>query len=185
MALHPRPTPTIEPPGGFASWSESIEVYTSTAPEFLDLTDQVERIVTRSGVSDGMAVVFSRHTTAAIIINESEPLLLEDMADFLERLAPRAATYRHNDFAVRTVNMTPDESPNGHAHCLQLVLGASQTIPIRNGQLALGRWQRIFLVELDHARPREAVVQAFGVTGAARPAPVRIGRSGAGGTTRL
>ena len=185
MALHPRPTPTIEPPGGFASWSESIEVYTSTAPEFLDLTDRVERIVARSGVSDGMAVVFSRHTTAAIVINESEPLLLEDMAEFLERLAPRAAAYRHNDFTVRTVNMTPDESPNGHAHCLQLVLGASKTIPIHDGHLALGRWQRIFLVELDHARPREAIVQAFGVAGTpGGPTPVGIGRNGARGTAR-
>ena len=85
-------------------------------------------MIARSSVADGLAVVFSRHTTAAITLNELEPLLLEDMAEFLDRVAPRAHAYRHNDFSVRTVNMTPDESPNGHAHCLQLMLGASQTI---------------------------------------------------------
>ena len=186
MALNPRPMPPLEPTTGFTSWSESLELHTSTAPEFVDLTERVERIVARSGVSDGTAVIFSRHTTAAIVINESEPLLLEDLAEFLERLAPRAAGYRHNDFTVRTVNMTDDESPNGHAHCLQLLLGASQTVPIQDGRLALGRWQRIFLVELDHARPREAVVQASGVTRAAGgPTPVGLARSGARAGSRI
>ncbi len=186
MAFHPRPVPPLETSTGFSSWSESIEVCTSAAPEFVDLTERVERIVARSGVSDGMAVVFSRHTTAAVVINESEPLLLEDMAEFLERMAPRAAAYRHNDFTVRTVNMTADESPNGHAHCLQLVLGASQTVPIRDGRMMLGRWQRVFLVELDHARPREAIVQAFGLTSTvSAPTPVGIARNGARGSTRI
>ncbi len=185
MASNPIPMPSMEPAAGFNCWSESIELQTSTAPEFVDVTDRVERIVARSGVADGMAVVFSRHTTAAITINELEPLLLEDMAEFLERLAPRAAAYRHNDFSVRTVNMTPDESPNGHAHCLQLVLGASQTIPIQNGRLALGRWQRIFMVELDHARPRVAVVQAFGLARTpTAAAPVKLARNGARGDVR-
>jgi secondary thiamine-phosphate synthase enzyme len=179
MALNPFSLPATQPHVGFSCWSESVRVHSMTAPEFIDLTDEVERVVQQSGVTDGLAVVFSRHTTAAITINEDEPLLLEDMAAFLEQVAPRTATYRHNDFTVRTVNMTDDESPNGHAHCLQLMLGASQTIPVRDGCLALGRWQRIFLVELDHARPREAVVQAFGLTrrGVA-PAPVELARNG-------
>ena len=185
MVLNRVSMPPLEQAAGFVSWSESIELHTSTAPEFLDLTDRVERVVARSRVGEGMAVVFSRHTTAAITINEQEPLLLEDMAAFLEHLAPRAAAYRHNDFTVRTVNMTPDESPNGHAHCLQLVLGASQTVPICNGRLVLGRWQRIFLVELDHARPRQAVVQTFGVAAPeARPTPVGIARNGSRSSSR-
>jgi len=74
--------------------------------------------------------------------------------------------------------MTPDESPNGHAHCLQLVLGTSQTIPIRDGRLSLGQWQRIFMVELDKSRPREAVVQTFGVARPARHTPVVTRRNG-------
>ena len=83
---------------------------TSTAPEFIDLTEHVESIIARSPVTEGLAVVFSRHTTAAITLNELEPLLLEDMAEFLDRLAPRVHAYRHNDFEVRTVNMTPDDA---------------------------------------------------------------------------
>jgi secondary thiamine-phosphate synthase enzyme len=180
MALNPLPLPAMDPATAFGCWSESIEVHTNTAPEFIDLTERVASVVARSGVGEGLAVVFSRHTTAAITINEHEPLLLEDMAQFLERLAPRAADYRHNDFTVRTINMTEDESPNGHAHCLQLVLGASQTVPIRDGRLVLGQWQRIFLVELDHARPREAVVQTLGIV---RPALLsRVAARGRNGT---
>ena len=181
MVLNPFPLPSIEPGAGFACWSESIELLTTAAPEFIDMTEQVERMIARSSVSDGLAVVFSRHTTAAITLNELEPLLLEDMAEFLERTAPRHHPYRHNDFSVRTVNMTPDESPNGHAHCLQLMLGASQTIPIRDGRLALGQWQRVFMVELDRGRPREAVVQAFGLARVPGPAPVDLRRNGARG----
>lgn len=178
MVLNPYPLPEIEPGAGFACWSESIKLVTTTAPEFVDLTERVESIVARSPVTDGLTVVFSRHTTAAITLNELEPLLLEDMSEFLDRLAPRAHAYRHNDFDVRTVNMTPDESPNGHAHCLQLVLGASQTVPIRDGRLMLGQWQRIFLVELDRSRAREAVVQTFGMTRAGGPTPVGLRRNG-------
>jgi secondary thiamine-phosphate synthase enzyme len=179
MALNPLTLPAPAPGAGFACWSESIELATTTAPEFIDLTDRVEEIVARSSVTDGLAVVFSRHTTAAITLNEFEPLLMEDMADFLEKIAPCGHAYRHNDFTVRTVNMTPDESPNGHSHCLQMVLGASQTIPIRDGRLMLGQWQRVFMVELDRARPREAVVQAFGMALPAGPAPVGLHRNGA------
>ena len=179
MALNPLTLLAPVPGAGFACWSESIELLSTTAPEFIDLTDRVEEIVARSTVTDGLAVVFSRHTTAAITLNEMEPLLLHDMAEFLDRLAPRGHGYRHNDFTVRTVNMTPDESPNGHAHCLQLALGASQTIPIRDGRLMLGQWQRVFMVELDHARRREAVVQAFGLATPTGPAPVDLHRNGA------
>lgn len=178
MALNPLTLPAPVPGAGFACWSESIALDTATAPEFIDLTDRVEEIVARSSVTDGLAVVFSRHTTAAITLNELEPLLMDDMAEFLDRVAPRGHEYRHNDFSVRTVNMTPDESPNGHAHCLQLVLGASQTIPIRDGRLLLGQWQRVFMVELDRARAREAVVQAFGLAVPTGPAPVGLHRSG-------
>ena len=178
MALNPLTLPAPMPGAGFACWSESIELVTTTAPEFIDLTERVEEIIARSAVTDGLAIVFSRHTTAAITLNECEPLLMVDMAEFLDRLAPRVHDYRHNDFSVRTVNMTPDESPNGHAHCLQLALGASQTIPIRDGRLMLGQWQRVFMVELDHARRREAVVQAFGLATGNGLAPVDLHRSG-------
>ena len=120
-------------------------------------------MVREAGVLAGLVVVYSRHTTAAVTINEWEPLLLEDMARLLERVAPRDGAYRHNDFSVRTVNMIEDESPNGHAHCRHLLLGASETIPIVDGEIALGRWQRVFLVELDQPRTRDVLVQVIGV----------------------
>lgn len=137
-------------------------VPTERAPQFIDITDQVEQLVRESGVRDGFALVFCRHTTAAIRVNENEPLLISDMEEFLKRVAPRDLYYRHNDFTIRTHNMTPDECPNAHAHCQHLLLGSSEAIPIEDGRLVLGRWQRVFLVELDRPREREVTVQAFG-----------------------
>lgn len=135
---------------------------TCDGPEFYDLTDDVARFVRASGVRFGMALVFARHTTAAIRIQENEPLLLEDLRALLQRIAPRDRPYRHDDFSIRKVNMNPGEPANGHAHCAHLLLGASECVPIVDGQLRLGRWQRIFLVELDGGRQREVVVQILG-----------------------
>ena len=129
--------------------------------EFVDITDQVAHTVAEAGVREGFAVVFSRHTTAGIRINEHEPLLLEDMARLLEQRAPTGG-YRHDDFAVRTVNLTENERVNGHSHCRSLLLGASENVPISGGRLLLGRWQRIFLVELDGPAQREFLVQVVG-----------------------
>jgi len=141
----------------------TLEIHTQRAPEFRDITDEVQARVEEAGVRAGFAVVFSRHTTAAVRINEKEPLLLQDMERFLERLASRDAYYQHNDFSIRTDNMTEDECPNGHAHCQHLILGTSETVPIVEGRLALGRWQRIFFIELDRPRPRQVLVQVVGL----------------------
>ena len=140
----------------------TLKVNTTAAPEFIDITDWVRGCVGKSHVSDGFVVVYSRHTTAAVKINENEPLLIEDMARFLEQMCPRHADYRHNDFTVRTVNMTEEESPNGHAHLQHLILGCSETIPLINGKMPFGQWQSIFFIELDHPRPREVMVQIVG-----------------------
>jgi secondary thiamine-phosphate synthase enzyme len=137
--------------------------YTSTrAPEFIDITDDVRGVLGRSGVRHGFVVVFSRHTTAAIRINEAEPLLIEDMECMLARIAPSGVYYRHNDLTIRTVNLTEDEDMNGHSHCQHLLMGASEMVPCADGELLLGGWQRIFLVELDCAREREVIVQVVG-----------------------
>lgn len=145
-----------------SAYARLITVETEKAPQFIDLTEEVERAVAEAGVTEGLALIYSRHTTAAIRINENEPLLLHDMAEFLERLAPRDCAYKHNDFSIRTANMTEDECPNGHAHCQHLLLGASEAVPVLGGRLQLGRWQRIFLVELDRPRTREVLVQILG-----------------------
>ena len=140
----------------------SLKVDTKDAPQLIDITDWVKGCVAESKVSNGLVLVYSRHTTAAVKINENEPLLIEDMAEFLERVAPRDAYYRHNDFSIRTVNMTEDESPNGHAHLQHLMLGCSETIPLIDGKIPFGQWQSIFFIELDHPRPREVMVQIVG-----------------------
>jgi secondary thiamine-phosphate synthase enzyme len=138
-------------------------IETSRAPEFIDLTEHLRSHVQDAGVRDGLACVYSKHTTAAIVINENEPLLVEDMERFLARLAPADAYYGHNDFSVRTVHMTEDEEPNGHSHCAHLALSTSETIPIIDGVLMLGTYQSVFLVELDsRPRTREVLISVLG-----------------------
>src|SRR4051812_4091330 len=120
----------VKPGAGIRAHSESLDYETGEAPHFIDITDDVADAVNRSGVSEGIVVVFSRHTTAAIKINESEPELLKDMCRFLSDIAPLEREYYHNDFDVRTVNMTDDECPNAHSHCQHLLLCASESVPV-------------------------------------------------------
>ena len=137
-------------------------VKTKSAPEFIDITDWVAECVTESEITNGFAVVYSKHTTAAIKINENEPLLLNDMAGFLEKLFPKHHSYQHNNFEIRTFNMNEDESPNGHAHLQHLLLGTSETVPVIDGTMQFGTYQSIFFIELDHPRNREVMIQVVG-----------------------
>ena len=146
----------------FIAYAETLQYETSHALEFIDITADIQNVVARSGVEFGQLMIMSNHTTAAIVLNEHEPLLLNDMARVLSRIAPAGDYYEHNDFSIRTVNMHDDEPANGHAHCQHLFLGASETVPIHEGAARLGQWQTLFLVELDHARPRGVFVQALG-----------------------
>ena len=139
-----------------------LQLNTRKAPEFIDITDWVCQCVAESRITNGFAVVYSKHTTAAVKINENEPLLLEDIANFLEKFSPRNDGYHHNDFSIRKVNMTPDESPNGHAHLQHLLLGSSETVPVIDGIMQFGRYQSVFFIELDHPRTREVMVQVVG-----------------------
>lgn len=150
---------------GFISTTSTLIINTSAAPEFIDITDRITSILDKADVSNGTVTIFSRHTTSAIVIQENEPLLLNDMSSLLEKLSPKSARYGHNDFTIRTVNMNEGEPPNGHSHCQHLLLGSSETIPVANGLLTLGQWQRIFVVELDESKitPREIIVQIMGV----------------------
>ena len=142
---------------------EALFAQTTCAPEFIDITDDVARVVADSGARSGQVTVFSGHTTAAIKVNEHEPLLLQDLARIVGQIAPVHADYEHNDFSRRTVNMDEEECANGHAHCQHLFLSTSETIPIIEGQLALGTWQRVFLVELDRPRERKVLVNVVGI----------------------
>ncbi len=149
------------------TFSESVSVETDRAPAFFDITEKITDVVARSEIENGFVVIFSKHTTAAIKINEAEPLLRKDMECFLERLAPKESYYGHNDFAIRTVHMHEDECPNGHAHCQHLMLSTSEQVPLIDGEMTFGEWQRIFLVELDVdmvelPKKRDVVVQVVG-----------------------
>lgn len=144
------------------STSFCLRLDTHKAPEFIDITDWVCNCVAESNIANGFVVVYSKHTTAAIKINENEPLLLQDMERFLEEFSPRNACYQHNDFSIRTVNMTPDESPNGHAHLQHLLMGTSETIPLIDGNVQFGNYQSVFFVELDRPRSREVMLQVVG-----------------------
>ena len=141
--------------------TRTITVRTSRGPQFVDITDRVAAIAREASLQNGFAIVFSRHTTAAIRINENEPMLIQDMEQFLEKVAPAQAYYNHNDSA-HSLEPEREGGPNGHSHCQQLLLGASEAVPIAQGDLVLGQWQRLFLVELDRGREREIVVQLVG-----------------------
>jgi secondary thiamine-phosphate synthase enzyme len=142
--------------------SHRLNLTSLSAIEFVDLTEDIKRAVSGSRVRNGFVNVQTRHTTTGIVINENEPLLLSDMVDLLERLVPTSSDYRHDDFSIRTANLTPDERSNGHAHCRALFLRASECINIIEGELDLGRWQRIFLLELDGPRERAVSLTVLG-----------------------
>ena len=151
------------PQSEFIVFAESLEYDTTHGLQFIDITDEVRNVVDRSAVTFGQVAISSSHTTAAIVVNEHEPLLLNDMARMLSRLAPPGDYYEHNDFTIRTVNMNEDECANGHAHCQHMILGTSEILPIIAGNLTLGEFQRIFLVELDEPKPRQVAVQVMGL----------------------
>lgn len=121
---------------------------TAKHTEFLDITAEAESFVSKSKVREGVLHVHSRHTTAGIIINENEPGLLKDMENTFEKLIPRHADYQHD----RT-------DGNAHSHLRALLCGSGKSVPIINGRLQLGTWQRIFLAEFDGPRRREVLLQ--------------------------
>ncbi|MFA4640221.1 secondary thiamine-phosphate synthase enzyme YjbQ [Pyrococcus kukulkanii] len=125
-----------------------VRVTTSKEVEIIDITEKVREIVRKSGVEDGIVVVFTRHTTAGIIINENESGLISDLEKTLEKLIPKGAGYSHD----RIDN-------NAHSHLRAIILGSSVVIPVENGRLALGTWQSVLFVELDGPRTREIYVK--------------------------
>lgn len=135
---------------------------------FLDITDDVQKVIQESTAMDGMVLIYSYHTTAAIRINEKERGLVKDFKALAKKIAPAGIYYHHNDLTIRTENLVCEKGAsdclNGHSHMLHLLMGAtSETVPVTGGKLVLGTWQRIFLVELDVARKRNVLVKVLGV----------------------
>lgn len=161
MATEPLVSPE---PVEFKTLSATHRLKSLRRVEFRDITALVEDAVARSGVRHGTVSVTTRHTTTAIVVNEPEPLLLEDAAAFLEKLAPASADWGHNDMSRRH-DVPPDEKANADSHLRALLLGASETLPIIDGRLSLGRWQRVLFLELDGPRRREFTIVSLGLGG--------------------
>ena len=143
--------------------SEALHFRTGASNEFWDLTDTVRETVARSGVRHGQVTVYTPHTTTSIVINESETGFLNDYRRFITRLIDEDAYYEHDDHELRTENLQEDEFINGHAHVRQVIVGAtSVAVPIVEGELLLGQWQRILFAELDQARDRRVFIHAQG-----------------------
>lgn len=143
--------------------TEVLHFATTSISEFLDLSEFVREVVGRSGVRHGQVTVHTPHTTTTIILNESETGFLNDFRKLIDGMVPVDGYYEHDDHELRTENLQEDEYVNGHAHCRQLLVGsASVTVPIVDGEVLLGTWQKVLFAELDQARERRVVVHAQG-----------------------
>jgi secondary thiamine-phosphate synthase enzyme len=130
-----------------------------------DITDDANECVRESGITDGIAAIYSPHTTCSVRVNEFESGFLEDFAGMLRKMVPSEGYYAHDDWDRRTENICPEdmEVGNGHSHCMAMLLGpAGESVPVRNGELQLGRWQRVLFIELDRERDRRWLVQVVG-----------------------
>lgn len=127
---------------------DTVEVDTHARDQMLDITSQIQRVVSAKGAAEGLAVVFVPHTTAGVTINEgADPAVAHDMLLMLDERIPRDhPEYRHLE-------------GNSASHIKASLIGSSVTIPVRSGRLALGTWQAIFLCEFDGPRRRRVEVR--------------------------
>ena len=151
---------------GVETYQSESQLRTAGGLTVTDITGEVQDIVRQSGIQDGICSVYSPHTTCSVRVNEWERGFLEDFAVLLKRLVPTEHYYAHDDWDRRTENVCEEdmEIGNGHAHCMSMLLGpAGESIPVREGELALGQWQRVLFLELDRERDRRWLVQVVGV----------------------
>ncbi len=124
-----------------------LTLQTHQRTEFLDITAKVQQIVKESGITSGIVVVYSPHTTAGLTVNEhADPAVREDIAETLERLVPRSPSYRHLE-------------GNADSHVKTSLMGPSLALIVEQGRIQLGRWQGIFFCEFDGPRRRSVWVQ--------------------------
>jgi secondary thiamine-phosphate synthase enzyme len=151
--------------GGVKTFQFESQLRTAGGLAVTDITEEVQEAVRQSGIVDGICSVYSPHTTCSVRVNEWERGFLEDFAVLLKRLVPMEHYYAHDDWDRRTENVCEEdmEIGNGHAHCMSMLLGpAGESIPVREGELALGQWQRVLFLELDRERDRRWLVQVVG-----------------------
>lgn len=140
-----------------------LQISTTREYDVIDITTDVEKALLESNVIDGYALVYSMHTTCSVVVNEKETGLLADLNATMQRLVPVLDTYLHDDFNIRTENMHEGETKNAHAHLRQILGGGtSEYVPVAEGSLLLGKWQRIMFIEFDRPREREVLIQICG-----------------------
>jgi secondary thiamine-phosphate synthase enzyme len=130
-----------------------LQMNTPHRREIVHITPQVEQIVQRSGIRDGLCFVSPMHITAAVYVNDLEEGLMEDIMEWLENVAPARPDNRHHQTG----------EDNGDAHLKSLLLHHETTLPVTNGRLDLGTWQRVFYAEFDGQRKKRVIVKVLGV----------------------
>ncbi len=146
---------TKENAAGLRVHTDYLELKTRDRYQMVHITDEVERIVRESGVDDGLCFVTPMHITAAIYVNDNEEGLIEDIGAWLEKLAPARPEYRHHQTG----------EDNADAHLKALLLHHETTLPVTDGRLELGRWQRVFYAEFDGQREKRILVKVLGMSG--------------------
>ena len=132
--------------------TEYLWFHTSRKREYINITDKVEEVVRNSSIQEGMVLVSAMHITAAVYVNDAEMGLIEDIDEWLEKLAPFNINYRHH----RT------GETNGDAHLKSLLMHHEVIVPITNGALDLGPWQQIYYAEFDGQRRKRVIIKAMG-----------------------
>ncbi|MEO0216864.1 MAG: secondary thiamine-phosphate synthase enzyme YjbQ [candidate division WOR-3 bacterium] len=126
---------------------EKIMISTEKRCQLVDITGEIQKIINKNKIKDGVIHIFCPHTTAAITINENyDPSVQEDITNALEKLIPYRGNYSHTE-------------GNADAHIKAAIIGSSRTLFIENGKLAFGTWQGIFFCEFDGPRTREIWVK--------------------------
>jgi len=131
--------------------TQELRVATRGDADILDISGNLQDAVTASGITEGLATVFVRGSTAAITTMEFEPGGVKDLRDLLDRLIPAAGDYEHNKL---------NHDTNSHAHQRASLIGPSEVVPILDGRLGLGTWQQLVLIDFDDSpRERSVIVQ--------------------------
>lgn len=144
-------------------YKQKIEVKSTTQIEFIDITDKVDEVISKSGIREGQVLIYSPHTTASIVVNHNETMLIQDFMSILYRLAPVSDRYSHDLFELNK-QVNSDGRSNGHSHCKAILVGSvSMTLPVEKGKITLTERQSVFLAEMDGARTRDVIVQAMGL----------------------
>ena len=134
------------------SHTEYLYFMTKEEMDFINITNQVEMAVRKSGVKEGLCLVNPMHITAAVYVNDAESGLIEDFKVWLERLAPRKPDYKHHQTG----------EDNADAHLKRIIMGHQVTLPITNGSLDLGTWEQVYYAEFDGRRKKRVVVKIIG-----------------------